>query len=249
MSLIEHLDELRSRIVVSLIAFMIAFIGCFIFRGYLLELMVSPLNGRELITLSPTESFMTVFKVSAYCGMIVAAPVIIFEIWSFVSPGLKKKEKRVVIIASIFTTILFFIGVTFAWIFVMPRVLDFLLNYESDFFNQQLQANKYFSFVALFLLGFGIIFETPVMILTLTRMGFVTPEKLAKNRKYAVLFGALASAILTPQDIFSMLAMVVPFILLYEISIHLSKIIVRRKRKKDAEDVVDSGPDVGEAAG
>ncbi len=251
MSLIEHLDELRTRIIVSLVAFLVGFIICIIFRGYLLELLVSPIGDRELITLSPTEAFMTVFKVSAYCGLILAAPVIIYEIWAFVAPALKNKEKKVVIVASIFTSVLFLAGVAFAFIFVMPRVLDFLLNYEGEFFDQQIQASRYFSFVALFLLGFGVIFETPVMILTLTRMGVVDAQKLGKNRKYALLVGLIVCAILTPPDIFSMLSMVIPFILLFEISIHLSRLVQRRMRKKEAAEaeVADSGPDIGETAG
>lgn len=247
MSLIEHLDELRSRIIVSLVAIAIGFAICFVFRGYLLDLLVTPLSDRKLITLSPTESFMTVFKVSAYCGLIVASPVLIYEIWAFVSPGLKKKEKRLVMVATFFTSVLFLAGVAFAWVFVMPRVLNFLLNYESSFFDQQVQANKYFGFVSLFLLGFGIIFETPVMILTLTRMGFVDAKTLGKNRKYAFLLGCVVCAVLTPPDIFSMAAMVLPFVALFEVSIHLSRLV--QKRKKKEPEVVDSGPDVGETAG
>ncbi len=204
MSLVEHLDELRSRIIRSAFALVIGVTICFIFRGYLLDLLIDPLAGsdKQLITLAPTESFMTVLKVALYCGLIIASPFIIFQIWLFVAPALKKKEKRIVFIGATVTSILFLVGVVFAWFFVLPRVLDFLLNYESDFFNQQLQASKYFSFVSLFLLGFGLIFETPVMILTMDRLGVVNARKLKKNRKFAVLFGCLISAILTPQDVF-----------------------------------------------
>ena len=250
MSLIEHLDELRTRIIVSLIAFLVGFGICFVFRGHLLELLVDPLDGKKtLITLGPTEAFMTVFKVSAYCGLIISSPVLIYQIWAFVAPGLKNREKKLVIVATISTSILFFMGVAFAWIFVRPRVLGFLLTYGGDFFNQQVQAAKYFSFVALFLLGFGIMFETPAMILTLTRLGVVDARSLAKYRKYSILLGCVVSAVLTPPDIFSMLAMVLPFYVLYEISIQLSKLVQKRKSKKDAPEMVDDGPDVGEAAG
>lgn len=249
MSLIEHLDELRTRIIISLIAFLVGFVICFIFRSYLLDLLVTPLGDRKLLTLSPTESFMAVFKVSAYCGLILASPVIIYQIWAFVAPALKSKEKKIVVVASIFTSILFLVGVAFAWVFVLPRVLDFLLNYEGDFFDQQIQANRYFSFVSLFLLGFGIIFETPVMILTLVRMGVVDAQQLGKNRKYALLIGCVVSAVLTPPDIFSMLAMVIPFVLLYEASIHLSRLVQKRRHKQQDSEIVDEGPDVGETAG
>jgi sec-independent protein translocase protein TatC len=250
MSLIDHLDELRKRIIISVIAIFVAMVGCFIAKEWILEILVMPIEGRELITLSPTESFMTVFKVVAYAGLIVAAPVIIYQVWAFVAPGLKSKEKRVVLYATIFTTILFFAGIFFAWMFVLPRGLDFLLNYQSNYFNQQLQASKYFSFVVMFLLGFGLVFELPAMLLTLSRLGIVSHKMLAKNRKYALLFGAVISAVLTPgQDLFSMLAMAIPFMLLYEFSVQASRIFQRRKLKKEeAETTDDLPPDIGETA-
>lgn len=232
MSLIGHLEELRKRIIISFVALCVGMIICFVFKGFLLELLTSPLGDKKLITLSPTESFMTVFKVAGYAGMIVASPVIIYQIWAFVAPGLRSKEKRVIFFATFFTTLLFLAGVAFSWKFVLPRTLDFLLNYESDVFNQQVQSSQYFTFVAMFMLGFGIIFETPAMILTLVRMGVVDPKVLRKKRKYAILAGVIVSAALTPgQDLFSMLAMAVPFVLLFEISLVLSRFVKRPARQ------------------
>jgi len=247
MSLIEHLEELRKRIIISVVALAVTTVGAFICKSYLLAFLVAPLNGKQLITLAPAESFMTTFKVSAYAGVIAASPVIIYQIWAFVAPGLKSKEKHVVLYAAVFTTILFLSGVAFAWWLVLPRGLDFLLNYQSDYFNQQVQASKYFSFVAMFLLGFGIIFELPALLLTLARLGIVNSKQLARNRRYAILAGAVISAILTPtQDAISMMAMAVPFVFLYEISIHLSRLVQKRKQERSAE--VVEGPE-GEAAG
>lgn len=255
MSLIGHLEELRKRIIISFAALCVGVIICFIFKGFLLELLTEPLGDKKLITLSPTESFMTVFKVSGYAGMMIASPVIIYQIWAFVAPGLRAKEKRVIFFATFFTTLLFLVGVVFAWRFVLPRTLDFLLNYESDVFNQQVQSSQYFTFVAMFMLGFGIIFELPAMILTLVRLGIVEPKVLRKKRKYAILVGVIASAALTPgQDLFSMLAMAVPFVLLYEISLILCR-FVKRPARLDAvvetpEDELsgDEPSDSGEAA-
>jgi len=248
MSLIGHLEELRKRLVISAFALAFGMVVCFIFKGYLLDLLVQPLGNRKLITLTPTESFMTVFKVSAYVGMILVSPIVIYQIWAFVAPGLKTKEKHVVLYAAIFTSILFLCGVVFAWFLVLPRALSFLLSYQDDFFNQQVQAATYFSFVAMFLLGFGLIFELPALLLTLVRVGVVSPQQLAKHRKYAILGGSIMSAALTPsQDFFSVLAMAVPFYVLYEASIHLGKLVQRRNRRPAVE-VVDEGPE-GEAAG
>ena len=252
MSLIEHLEELRKRIIISVVAIAVGMTACFIFKGPLLRLLIAPLGGRELITLSPTESFMTVFKVAAYGGLILASPIVIYQIWAFVAPGLKSREKHAALLATIFTTMLFLVGVVFAWYMVLPRGLDFLLNYEADIFNQQIQATRYFSFVAMFLLGFGLIFELPAMLVTLSWLGIVNAKTLSKQRKYAILIGALVSAILTPgQDFFSMLAMFVPFLILYEVSILLARLIERSRRKKlavEVSDIDDGGPDTGEAA-
>lgn len=236
MSLIAHLDELRKRIIIAVFALAAGMAGCFALKGPLLSLLIAPLGGRELITLSPTESFMTVFKVAGYGGFVVASPVIIYQVWAFVAPGLKSREKLAVFMATIATSLLFLAGVVLAWYLVLPRGMDFLLNYEADVFNQQIQATRYFSFVAMFLLGFGIIFELPAMIVTLAWMGLVNGKTLRGKRRYAVLAGAVVSAVLTPgQDLFSMLAMFVPFLLLYEISILCVRLIERsRHRKQEA---------------
>lgn len=248
MTLVEHLGELRKRIVIALSAWAIGLAICYAFGTYILDLLVTPLGDRELVTLAPAESFMTSFKVFAYGAFILASPVIIYQIWAFVAPGLKSKEKRIILTATAFTSLLFIVGIVFAWIVVLPRVLNFLLNYQSGTFNQQVQAAKYFSFTALFLLGFGIIFETPVMIITLVRMGVVDANQLGKNRKYAIVVGAVISAALTPTDVFSMMSMFLPFLALFEVSIHLGKLVQRRKKKREAEKETEGGPDLGETA-
>ena len=247
MSIIDHLEELRKRIIISAIALAVGATVCFIFKDHLLAFLVRPLNGRKLYAFAPAESFMTAFKVSVYAGVLLASPVIMYQIWAFVAPGLKTKEKRAIFFAAFFTTMLFLGGVAFCWWLVLPRGLDFLLNYQSDFFHQQVQASKYFSFVTLFMLGFGIIFELPAFILTLARLGIVNSRQLARNRRWAILVGAVISAALTPSnDWFSMLAMGIPFILLYEISIHLSRLVQRSRKQKS--DNIEEGPE-GEAAG
>lgn len=244
MSIIEHLDELRKRIIISVVALAVGMVICFIFKSWLLQFMITPLGDKKLITLSPTESFMTVFKVAGYGGMIIASPVIIYQIWAFVAPGLKTKEKRVVAFSTIFTTLLFLAGIAFAWYLVLPKGLGFLMSYEDEVFNQQVQASKYFTFVAFFLLGFGLIFELPAMILTLVRVGIVDTKMLRKNRKYAILIGTIASAALTPgQDLFSMLAMAIPFVLLFEISVILSRFIKRPQKNQEQAEIIDAEPE------
>lgn len=250
MSLVEHLEELRRRIIICAAALAVTTTVCFIFKGYLLELLLTPLGGRELLTLGPTESLMVVFKIAFFAGLILASPLIIYQVWAFVSPGLEARERRPTLIAALFTSLLFLGGVAFAWFLVLPRGLDFLLSYESDTFNQQVQAARYFSFVVMFLLGFGIVFEVPAMVLSLARLGIVTPAMLRRHRKYVYLGGAVISAVLTPgQDVFSMIAMAVPFLALFELSVILSRFVRRSGHSREEAEAVDSNGEKGEAAG
>lgn len=249
MSLVEHLEELRKRIVISAIAIAVAMAGAFIFQRPLLRFLMVPLGDKHLITLSPTESFMTVFKVAAYVGVIVSSPVIFYQIWAFVAPGLRKKERRLIIFAALFTSLLFLGGIAFSWFLVLPKGLDFLLNYEGEIFDHNIQAARYFTFVAFFVLGFGLIFELPAMVLTLVWVGILNVKQLTKHRKYAIVIGAVISAAITPgTDFFSMIAMFVPFLFLYELSVVMARVIERMRRKKRQEvDSIDNGPE-GEAA-
>lgn len=248
MSFVEHLEELRKRIIISMVALAVGTTACFIFKGRVLALLIEPLGGRRLITLAPAESFMTVFKVAAYGGLIAASPVIIYQIWAFVAPGLKTHERRSALLATILTSTLFFAGVVFAWFLVLPRGLDFLLSYESGTFDQQVQAARYFSFVMMFLLGFGLVFELPAMIITLARLGLVRAETMSRHRKYIYLAGAVISAALTPgQDLFSMLAMIIPFILLFEISVFISRYIQKKPGPEEGGDGAVGETEEGQA--
>jgi sec-independent protein translocase protein TatC len=228
LTLTEHLDELRKRIFASMIALVIGVVVAIVFDALLFDLLLSPLpeGMQQITTFSPAEPFMVSFKVWVIAGIIMASPYLIYQFWAFVAPAFTSSEKRYFYPVVAACSILFLGGITFAYIVVLPRGLEFLLNFNDEFFNVQNRASDYFTFVAFFLLAFGLTFEMPVVLVLLAKVGVVDDRFLRKNRRYAILVEALLAAILTPsQDAFSMLALFVPLVILYEVSIVLAKIV------------------------
>lgn len=228
LSLFEHLDELRRRIFAGLVALAIGVAVAIFLDARLFDLLLRPLPaGKERITtFSPAEPFMVSFKVWVVAGFMLASPYLIYQFWAFVGPAFTASEKRYFVPVVVACTVLFLGGVVFAYALVLPRGLDFLLNFNSEYFNVQNRASDYFTFVALFLLAFGLTFELPVLLVLLAKVGVIDDRFLRRNRRYAVLIGAVAAAILTPsQDAFSMLALLVPLLVLYEVSIWLAKVV------------------------
>jgi sec-independent protein translocase protein TatC len=191
-------------------------------------------SAKSLVFLGPAEAFWMHMKVAMISGVIVASPVIFYELWKFVSPGLMRKEKKLAVPFISISTGLFFIGSLFCFAIVLPFAINFLLTYKTQSLTPMLSVGKYIDFCLKFILAFGVIFELPVVIVFLTRMGVVTPKTLARNRKYAVLIAFVAAAILTPTpDAFNQLLMAVPIIFLYEGGVVASRIFMRRKREDD----------------
>jgi len=228
LTLTEHLDELRKRIFASLIALTVGVVVAIVFNAWLFDLLLRPLpkGMQQITTFSPAEPFMVSFKVWMITGIIMASPYLIYQFWAFVGPAFTASERRyfVPIVAS--CTVLFLGGIVFAYLLVLPRGLDFLLNFNNAYFNVQNRASDYFTFVAFFLLAFGLTFEMPVVLVLLAKVGVVDDRFLRKNRRYAILVEAVLAAVLTPsQDAFSMLALFLPLVVLYEVSIVLAKIV------------------------
>jgi sec-independent protein translocase protein TatC len=223
LTLVEHLDELRSRIVISVFAFVAALILCFWQNHLLLDIINDPLpKSQTPITLSPTEPFTTTLTVAAYAAILISLPVILYQLYAFVLPAFSPTEKRVALPLLLMVPFLFIAGAVFAYFVVVPAALTFLLNFNDTQFNTQIRARDYYSFVLLTLLAAGIVFQVPVGVLGLTRLGIVTPAKLKKNRRYAYLGCAVLAATLPGVDPVSMLIEMVPLILLYELSILLA---------------------------
>jgi sec-independent protein translocase protein TatC len=183
-----------------------------------------------LVFLAPAEAFWIHMKMAFISACIISSPVIFLEIWKFISPGLLSKEKKYAIPFIITTTFLFLIGALFCFLIVLPLAIDFLLNYKTHNIKPMISAEKYIDFCLKFILAFGAIFELPVIVVFLTRMGIVTTDFLAKNRKYAVLIAFVIAAVLTPTpDAFNQTLMAVPIIILYEAGILASRILNVKK--------------------
>ncbi|MFN8160421.1 MAG: twin-arginine translocase subunit TatC [Solirubrobacterales bacterium] len=224
LSLVEHLDELRTRIVVSLVVFGVALALCFWQNDQLLKIANAPLPDRFTpITLSPTEPFMTTVTVCAYGAIVLSLPIILYQAYAYVLPAFSPGERRVVLPLLLLVPFLFAAGVAFGYFVVMPAAVHFLLGFNDSQFNTQLRARDYYSFFATTLLACGIVFQVPVGILAVTRLGVITVDQLRKNRRYAYLVCAIVAAALPGVDPVTMLIEMVPLLALYEVSILLAR--------------------------
>jgi sec-independent protein translocase protein TatC len=224
LTLVEHLDELRTRIIVSIAVFGVAFALCFWQNHLLLDIANEPLPGNFTpTTFSPTEPFITTLTVCAYGAIILSLPIILYQLYAYVLPAFSQAERRVMLPLLLMVPALFLAGVAFAYFVVMPAAIKFLLNFNDTQFNTQLRAREYYSFFATTLLAGGIIFQVPVGILAVTRLGIVKVEQLRKNRRYAYLVIAIVAAALPGVDPITMLIEMVPLIVLYELSILLAR--------------------------
>ena len=241
LTLVEHLDELRTRIIVCVAVLVVAVGLCFWQNHLLLDIVNGPLPGnKEPITLSPAEPFLTTFKLSIYAGLILALPILLYQLYAFLLPALSPVEKRVIVPFLLLVPFLFIAGVVFGYFVVLPAAIKFLLNFNSDQFHIQVRASEYYSFVTLTLLAMGIVFQVPMGILAATRLGITTPAKLRKNRRYAYLILAVIAMLLPGTDPVTMLIELLPLLVLYELSIVLASVFGRP--------VTSAGPAAGEAS-
>lgn len=252
--LTEHLVELRNRIVITLATVGIAFGICFYYSEYIFGLLTEPMRSTiafslkspyisfipaqnpdlYLVFLAPAEAFWMHMKIALISACIISSPVIFWEIWKFIAPGLLPKEKKYAVPFIFTTTFLFLTGALFCFAIILPFAIDFLLNYKTQNIKPMISAEKYIDFCLKFILAFGAVFEMPVVIVFLTRMGVVTTDFLAKNRKYAVLVVFILAAVLTPTpDAFNQILMAVPMLILYEAGLLASRIL---NKKKSAEE-------------
>ena len=249
MPFLAHLAELRKRLIIAFSAIGVAFILAFNFRGILLQILQWPLTtdvvmGRrfpfiafnhkaaiaKLTALGPAETIWVHFKVAFMGGTLLALPVILYQIWRFVAPGLYPKERHFALPFVILSTVCFMLGVTFCLFIVLPLAMQFLLTFDPSI-QQMPRFGEYVDFTVRFLLAFGVIFELPLAMTIAARLGLVTPQFLARNRKYAILINFLIAAILTPTpDIFNQSMMALPMCLLYEVGILSARIVARPKK-------------------
>jgi sec-independent protein translocase protein TatC len=241
MPLTSHLEELRKRLVRILIAVGIAFLGCFAFKEELFRIIAQPLisvlpPGTHMVYTGLPEAFFTYIKVSFYAGIFVASPVVLYHIWKFISPGLFPKEKKFVAPFVITSSLLFVGGVCFGYFLVLPSAYKFFLEFTTDFLKPMLSMREYLTLTLKLLLAFGVIFEIPVFLFFMTKIGLVTPRKLARMRRYAIVVCFIVAAIITPTpDAFTQCMMAIPMVILYEVGIIVSKLATRKKDDADSE--------------
>jgi sec-independent protein translocase protein TatC len=234
LSLVDHLDELRTRLILSLVAFGVALALCFWQNHLILRIVNHPLDGRKPITLGVAEPFMTTFTLSAYAAILIALPVVLYQLYAFILPAFTPGERRVATPLLMMVPVLFMGGVVFGYYVVLPAALKFLLHFNTDQFRVEIRARDYYGFVTTTLVACGALFQIPVGILVLNRLGVVTPRQLRKNRRYAILVIAVIAMLLPGVDPVTMIIEMVPMIVLYELSILLAVAFGR-----PAEDVSD----------
>ena len=248
MPLTSHLEELRRKLIISGISWLVAFLACYAFAEPLFDMIATPVRaalpeGTSLVFITATEPFFTYLKIGALAGLLVAMPVIFWQIWSFIAPGLYQHEKRYIFPFVLASTLCFATGAFFGYRYVFPMAFKVLIEFgtSSGDLSAMLSMGSYLSLSSKLLLAFGLVFELPVVIFFLARMGIVDHKMLARNRKFALLAAFLTGAILTPPDVFSQTALALPFIILYEIGIIVARLFGKRQEVA-VDDPADTAP-------
>lgn len=243
MPLTSHLEELRRKLMISGGSWLVCFLICYSFSEPLFDLIAGPVRqalpeGTSLVFITATEPFFTYLKIGALAGLLVSMPVIFWQIWSFVAPGLYQNEKRYVIPFVIASTFCFAAGAYFGFQFVFPMAFKVLIEFGtgSGELSAMLSMGSYLSLSSKLLLAFGLVFELPVVIFFLARLGVVDHKMLARNRKFALLAAFLTGAMLTPPDVFSQTALALPFIVLYEIGIIVARLFGKKREEVEEEE-------------
>ena len=228
-TLVEHLGELRARLLIGLLALVPAFIVAFAFQDDLIDWLTKPLpDDKQVVTLGVVEPFTTAVKVSLAAAIAVTLPILLYQIWAFLAPAVEEQMQRTVAVFAAISTGLFAAGVCFAYVVVLPRALTFLTNFNDDVFEIQIRASYYFSFVTVTLIASGLAFQMPIFILALVRLRVLTAAQLRKNRRIGILFMVVFAVLLPTVDPVSLALEVVPLLLLFEASIWLSAFMEKR---------------------
>ncbi|MBS1153759.1 MAG: twin-arginine protein translocation system subunit TatC [Myxococcaceae bacterium] len=249
-TLISHLLELRDRLVKAFLAVLVLFVPAAIFRNDIFEVLVKPLlsqlpQGGSLIATGVMSPFITPFKLAFFFAVFVAMPIVLYQLWAFVAPGLYRKEKRFAVPLLVSSIVLFYVGTYFAYKFVFPLAFHFFATSAPEGVQMMPDINNYLDFALTMFFAFGLAFEVPVVVVLLTLTGLVSVEKLAEARGYVIIGICVVAAVITPPDPLSMTLMAVPMWLLYEGGVIFARILHRGRRKDD--DAAGSGGGEAEA--
>jgi sec-independent protein translocase protein TatC len=228
-TLVEHLSELRHRLVLGLAALVPAFLLAFAFHSRLIEWLKEPLPpDKELVTLGVTEPFTTAVKVSLIAAIAIALPILLWQIWAFLAPAMDRATQRVISVFVVIATALFAVGATFAYFVILPAAVEFLTNFDESLYTIQIRASYYLTFTSMVLLATGLAFEMPIFILALVRIGVLSSAKLRRNRRLGIVLMVCFAILLPTVDPVSLLFETVPLLILFESSIWLSVLMERR---------------------
>ncbi|MDM8541206.1 twin-arginine translocase subunit TatC [Desulfococcaceae bacterium HSG9] len=236
-----HLEELRSRLITCFIAVGVGFVLSYGFKEELFKILLMPLlsvmkSGEELIFTGLPEAFFTYLKVAFLSGLILSSPIIVYQFWMFVAPGLYNKERRTLIPIIILSSLFLIGGSLFGYFIVFPLGFKFFLGFSNETIHARLSIKEYLGLASKLLLAFGIVFELPIVITFLARLGIVSVDFLKKNRKYALLLFFIGAAMLTPPDVVTQIMMALPLMVLYEISIIGARIFGRKKPEEEEDE-------------
>jgi len=240
-TLVEHLDELRSRLIVAIVAIVPLFILTFAFHERIMEWLIGPLpDDKKLVTLGVTEPFTTSVKVSMIAALALALPVVLWQAWAFFAPAVQPHFERVILVLVLFATALFVIGVAFMYTIVLPRALDFLTSYDANIYDIQIRASYYYTFAAMTLLAGGLAFLMPIFVLGLVRLRVLTSARLRSNRRIAYVALLMFAILLPTVDPVSLAFETIPLLILFEMSIWLSVFMERRWNRGWDEDFAEA---------
>src|SRR5262245_49235320 len=235
-TLVEHLTELRHRLVICLAAIVPAFAIAYAFHEQLIRRLMDLVpEGTPIVTLGVTEPFTTSLKVSFYAAIALVLPLVLWQLWAFFAPAVTDETQRILGVFVVLATVLFAAGVAFCYAIVLPKALDFLVDYDSELYTEQIRASYFLSFVALTLLAFGIAFQMPIFVLGLVRIGVLTSDRLRRNRRIGYVLMLVFAILLPTVDPVSLVLEVAPLLALFELSIWISVLMERRWERTAAE--------------
>lgn len=238
---LSHLTELRNRLLIAVVAFGIALVFTYSFKEQIFGILMQPFvavmpKGSSFIFTSVTEAFMAYFKLSIVAAVFLASPVVLYELWMFVAPGLYEKEKRYVFPFIIFGSALFVIGALFCYFLVMPFLFSFFVGFGGNFVTPMPSLKEYIGLAIKLLVMFGLMFELPLLVYYLAKIGVIKHQTLARKRRYAILGIFVVSAVITPPDVASQMLMVVPMYGLYEVSIVIARVFGKKEEETHVTD-------------
>ncbi|UYF44219.1 twin-arginine translocase subunit TatC [Aliarcobacter cryaerophilus] len=236
-----HIADLRKRLTISTITVVIMFFACFTFYEPILEWMMAPVKhalpaGTSMIAVEIQETFFTAMKVAFFGGFIISLPVIFWQLWLFLAPGLYDHEKKLVVPFVFFATLMFLLGASFAYYIVVPIGFDFLIAFGNSVVSVLPSIGKYVGFFTKLLIGFGIAFELPVITFFLAKIGLVNDQMLKDFFRYAVVLIFIVAAVLTPPDVISQVLMAAPLLILYGVSIYIAKVFNPAQKEEEEEE-------------